>query len=174
MWLAGADGGVFALGEAPFLGSAGNLNLVEPIVAIASHPSGDGYWLVAADGGVFTYGTAAFWGSIPALGLAQLAQPITSIVATPTGNGYWLLAADGGVFAFGDATFAGSLPGALPPGFAAAVPYVSLIGFETNGYMIFSTDGVGSGAAFGVDDCCAVFPIQQDTVDIAGFIEPVP
>jgi hypothetical protein len=104
-WLVGADGGVFAFGGAPFLGSAASLRLVAPVVAMAPTPSGRGYWLVAADGGVFDYGDAGFFGS---RGGRRLNQPIVALLPTPSGRGYWLVAADGGVFAFGDARFEGA------------------------------------------------------------------
>ena len=105
-WLVGADGGVFAFGDAPFLGSTGGLRAqLSPIVGLAPTPTGAGYWLLAADGGVFSFGDASFFGST---GAVQLNRPIVGMAATPTGGGYWLTASDGGVFAFGDAAFFGS------------------------------------------------------------------
>jgi ELWxxDGT repeat protein len=101
-WLVGEDGGVFAFGSAPFLGSMGGVRLASPVVGMVA--SGRGYSLVAADGGVFTFGAARFFGS---LGGRALNAPITSM--SPSTAGYWLVAADGGVFTFGDARFRGSL-----------------------------------------------------------------
>ena len=62
-WLAGADGGIFAYGSAPFDGSLPGLGVAPtaPIIAMAAAPGG-GYWLLGADGGVFAFG-AAFYGS---------------------------------------------------------------------------------------------------------------
>ena len=107
-WLSGADGGVFAFGDAGFYGSTGTLQLHKPIVGIAGTPDGKGYWLVASDGGVFAFGDADFFGST---GSIQLTMPIVGIDSTPDGRGYWLVASDGGVFAFGDAGFFGSTAG---------------------------------------------------------------
>src|SRR5438309_805659 len=59
-WLAAADGGVFALGGAAFLGSTGAIRLNRPVVGMAATPTGRGYWLVASDGGVFSFGDAPF------------------------------------------------------------------------------------------------------------------
>ncbi len=107
-WLASADGGIFAFGNAGFFGSTGALHLNQPIVGMASTPNGRGYWLVASDGGIFAFGNAGFYGST---GSMQLNQPIVGMAATPDGKGYWLVASDGGIFAFGDAGFYGSTGG---------------------------------------------------------------
>jgi len=104
-WLVGADGGVFAFGDATFHGSVAGLNLNSPIVGIHSTADGQGYWEVAADGGVFAFGDAAFHGSVAGL---PLNSPIVGITPTADGHGYWEVAADGGVFNFGDATYQGA------------------------------------------------------------------
>src|SRR5258705_244953 len=43
-WLVGADGGVFAFGDAGFFGSAVGVGLSAPVVGVAASPSGCGYW----------------------------------------------------------------------------------------------------------------------------------
>ena len=133
-WLVAADGGVFALGDAAFLGSTGALVLNSPMVGMASTPSGNGYWLVAADGGVFAFGDARFLGSTAAM---TLNQPMVGIASTPTGGGYWLIAADGGIFAFGDARFLGST-GAT----TLSKPIVGVASTPTGrGYRLVAADG---------------------------------
>jgi hypothetical protein len=107
-WLASADGGVYAVGDAGYYGSLGALRLQGPIVAMAATPDGRGYWLAALDGGVFAFGDAPFLGS---MGAVPLNQPIVGMASTVDGGGYWLVASDGGVFAFGDAAFLGSMGG---------------------------------------------------------------
>src|SRR5207253_4946701 len=79
-WLAGADGGIFTFGDAPFAGSAGGLRLAGPVVSVAASPRGLGYWLVGADGGIFSYGDAGFAGS---LGGLRLAAPIVALAPRP-------------------------------------------------------------------------------------------
>jgi hypothetical protein len=134
VWLAAADGGVFASGGAGFFGSAGAIHLNQPIVGMAATPSGHGYWLVAADGGIFSYGDAVFYGST---GNLVLNQPIVGMAASPTGHGYWLVAADGGIFAFGDAIFHGST-GAMH----LNQPVVGMTATPTgNGYWLVAADG---------------------------------
>lgn len=133
-WILGADGGVFAFGNAEFWGSTGGMRLNAPIVGLAAAPSGAGYWLVASDGGVFTFGNAEFWGSTGGL---KLNSPIVGIAATPSGKGYWLVAEDGGVFAFGDAEFQGSTGGMkLNRPVLGMAPAAS-----GRGYWLYSGDG---------------------------------
>ncbi len=109
-WLVGADGGVFAVGGAPFDGSLPGFGVHPnaPIVGIAASPGG-GYWLAAANGAVYTIDPS----STPQYSVSSplgLAAPVVGIAAAP-GGGYWLVGADGGVFALGGAPFDGSLPG---------------------------------------------------------------
>ena len=133
-WLVAADGGIFAYGDASFLGSTGTMKLAKPVVGMASTPSGDGYWVVASDGGIFAYGDAPFAGSTGAL---QLNQPVVGLTPTPSGKGYWLVAADGGVFNFGDAVLYGSLGGTT-----LNSPIVGLAATTTGeGYWLFAADG---------------------------------
>ena len=133
-WLAAADGGVFAYGDAPFLGAMGGTKLAQPVVAIAPSPTGEGYRLAAADGGVFTFGDSQFFGS---MGGTALAQPIVGMAATPSGRGYVLVAKDGGVFAFGDATYEGGTAG-----LRLRAPIVGVAMTDTgHGYWLFGADG---------------------------------
>ena len=53
-WLVGADGGVFAFGDAVFWGGLAGVVLDAPVVGMVGSPGGGGYWLVGADGGVFS------------------------------------------------------------------------------------------------------------------------
>lgn len=81
-WLAQADGGVFAFGDAGFYGSLPALKITPtvPIVGMAATPDGRGYWLVGSDGGVFAFGDAPFLGSAPGVGFS--AAPFRSIAAS--------------------------------------------------------------------------------------------
>ena len=134
-WLVGADGGVFAYGDAVFYGSLGAVKLYGPIVGMAATPDGNGYWLVAADGGIFSFGDATFYGS---MGATHLVAGVTGMAATKDGKGYWLVAGDGGVFAFGDATFYGSLgqQKSLP----ASIEGMAMTP-DGNGYWMVGNDG---------------------------------
>ncbi len=138
-WLAGADGGVFAYGDAGFYGSAGGLRLNQPIVGVAATSTGRGYWLVASDGGVFAYGDAGFYGSA---GTLRLNAAVVGIAATPDGKGYWLVASDGGVFAYGDAGFYGSAAGEIPSGYTGMA-----VAGGGRGYWL--VNGAGQVATFG-------------------------
>jgi len=133
-WLVASDGGIFAFGDASFLGSTGAFQLNKPIVGMAATPTGRGYWLVASDGGIFAFGDAAFAGST---GGVRLNKPIVGMAATSSGQGYRLVASDGGVFAFGDATFGGSA-GEI----ALHRPIVGMAATATGaGYWLVASDG---------------------------------
>ncbi len=108
--LVGSDGGVFAFGGAPFLGSLPGMGVhVKDIVGMVPTSNDGGYWLAGADGGVFAFGNAPFLGSLPGIGVHV--HDIVGIVPTANDLGYFLVGRDGGVFAFGNAPFIGSLPG---------------------------------------------------------------
>ena len=131
--LTASDGGVFPYGSG-FHGSAGGLQLLQPIVASMSSGTGSGYWLVASDGGVFSYGDAEFLGSA---GGFRLNASIVAAANTRSGNGYWMVASDGGVFSFGDALFHGSTGG-----MRLNRPIVSVVATATgNGYWLVASDG---------------------------------
>jgi N-acetyl-anhydromuramyl-L-alanine amidase AmpD len=63
-WMAAADGGVFAFGDAGFYGGMAGKALNQPVVAIKPTGTGRGYWLVAGDGGLFNFGDAPFRGTV--------------------------------------------------------------------------------------------------------------
>jgi hypothetical protein len=169
-WLAGADGGLFAFGNAGYYGSLPALGIhVADVRTLVSTADGRGYWMVGADGGLFGFGDAAFHGSLPGLGVHV--GDIVGMVATADGQGYWMVGADGGVFAFGDAGFVGSLPG-------LAVHVGDIVGIvptaDGQGYWMVGADGgvfafgdagfVGSlpGLAVHTSDIVGITPTADD------------
>jgi len=132
--LAGADGGLFAYGNAAYDGSipADGVH-VDDIVGVAPTPDDRGYWMAGADGGVFAFGDAAFHGS---MGGRRLGAPIVAMAADPATGGYWLVASDGGVFAF-DAPFYGSMGGQH-----LASPVVGMAAAsDGGGFWLVASDG---------------------------------
>ncbi len=142
-WMAGADGGVFTIGDPAFSscpcatmlafhGSLGGQRLNAPVVGISGTRDGNGYWLVTADGGVFAFGDAGFYGSMAS---HHLNAPIVGMAPMYDDHGYWLVSADGGVFAFGDAIFYGSMAGQ-----PLNAPVVGILAFG-DGYYLAGQDG---------------------------------
>jgi len=76
--MTGADGGVFANGDAGFYGSTGNIHLIRPVVGMAATPDGKGYWFVESDDGAFDHGSAPFDGSPGAAGPTDVIGIATS------------------------------------------------------------------------------------------------
>jgi len=110
-WMVGSDGGVFAFGNAGYVGSLPGLGVhVNDIVAVVPTGDGRGHWMVGKDGGVFAFGDARYLGSLPGLGVHV--NDIVGVVPTHDNAGYWMVGKDGGAFAFGDASYVGSSPGA--------------------------------------------------------------
>jgi hypothetical protein len=128
-----SDGGVFAFGDARFVGSCPGIGGCAGVaVAVMSDASGNGYWLITSMGNVYAFGDANYFGA-PGHG------PVTSAVATPDGKGYWVLLSDGEVFPYGDAASFGSPSSA---NFSDADPATAI--FSTSdgaGYWVASVLG---------------------------------
>ena len=66
-WLLGADGGIFAFGDAPYEGSLPGIGFKASAVAILPTVSGDGYNVVTANGHAVAFGDAPQFGDIAGL-----------------------------------------------------------------------------------------------------------
>jgi hypothetical protein len=129
-----SDGGAFAYGAAPFVGSIGGKPLNKPVVGGDLAPDAAGLYEVASDGGIFCFGSAGFYGS---MGGKPLNQPVVGMAASPDKAGYWIVATDGGIFAFGSAGYFGSMGGRRlnqPIVGMATTP-------QGNGYWLVAADG---------------------------------
>jgi len=104
-WTVSSRGGISNFGNARFLGSTAGRRLLNPVVGIATTPSGNGYWLVTRGGGVYRFGDAKPYGSAAA---RHLLNPVVGITSTASGHGYWLVTRAGSVYNFGDAQPYGS------------------------------------------------------------------
>ena len=107
----GADGGVYAFGDAAFVGSLPGLHITpnRPVVGIAASPVGTGYWLVGADGGVFAFGDATYMGSGPSLDGLYPGDRAVGIQPTSYGAGYDVPTAAGYAYSFGWGTSVGAI-----------------------------------------------------------------
>jgi hypothetical protein len=63
-WIVTAEGGTYAFGGAPFLGSLGGIPLSAPILSGSSTPSGRGLYLLGQDGAVYAWGDAKYAGRL--------------------------------------------------------------------------------------------------------------
>ncbi len=69
--LTSANGGIYAFGDAGYMGSLPGLGVsVDDVVGMASTPDGGGYWLVSRTGGIYAFGDAGYMGSLPGLGVS--------------------------------------------------------------------------------------------------------
>jgi Tol biopolymer transport system component len=144
VYMVAQDGGVFAMGGAPFFGSTANLKLNSPVRSIVPDPDGAGYWLIAGDGGVFSY-NADFKQSTANL---KLNKPIVGMVAY--GDAYLQVAADGGIFNFAkNLDFFGSLGGqTLPAPIVSVAAFGSTVVLPTPTITTTSLPGGSQGAAY--------------------------
>jgi hypothetical protein len=133
-FLVGADGGVFAFGDAKFAGSCPQIGSCSGVaVSVMPDASGQGYWLVTKTGNVYSFGNAIDYGAP-----GQQSAPVTSAVRTPDGGGYWILLGDGAVLAYGDAR---TYPGTAGT-FNALNPATAIVATsDGGGYWVMSANG---------------------------------
>ena len=133
-FMVGADGGVFAFGDAKFEGSCPGIGGCSgAAVTVMPDASGNGYWLVTVTGHVYAFGDATTFGAP-----ATPSAPVTSATRTPDGKGYWILLANGVVGAFGDAASLGG-PGGQTGGLNPATAIFSTS--DGGGYWVSSAAG---------------------------------
>jgi hypothetical protein len=136
-WMVGADGNVYAFGDAQYLGSAGG-RLVpnETAVDIEPTPDFNGYWILANSGRVFAYGSATKQSGGPTSFPLPNGERFTSISARP-GGGYWTFTDRGRVFAHGSAPHKGDMAGKPLNG-----PVLGSVATPTgDGYFMVASDG---------------------------------
>ncbi len=134
-FMVGADGGVFAFGDAAFEGSCPGIvgGCAGAAVAVMPDATGNGYWVVTATGHVYTFGDANYYG-----GPGPQAVPVTSAVATPDGRGYWILFSNGVIAGYGDAGNFGSPAGV----FGGVNPATAIVATsDGQGYWVASANG---------------------------------
>jgi hypothetical protein len=135
-WLSGADGGVFAFGDAAFYGAPTTGVAVTMLLAT---PDAKGYLALPANGdAALTEGDA----TVPpgrAAGPTTLDALVSGGAITSDAQGLWEVSTDGGIYTFGDAQFFGSLPGL---GIAPAAPIVGMTRTpDGGGYWLVGADG---------------------------------
>ena len=141
-WIAASDGGVFAEGNAPFLGSMGGQPLSAPIVGIAANPLRTGYYLVGADGAVYAY-NAPYHGGVNNAGsgggtVLIPGNRIVGMAVDPANGGYDLVDNQGHIYAFGGAPYFDVISYA-----SSANEQIASISFSPsgNGFYALTKDG---------------------------------
>jgi hypothetical protein len=133
-FMVGADGGVFAFGDAKFEGSCPGIGGCSgAAVAVMPDASGDGYWVVTATGHVYSFGDATYFGAP-----GPQSVPVTSAVRTPDGGGYWILFSNGAVAAYGDAGSLGGPLGGISPRNPTNAIFATATG---HGYWVTTANG---------------------------------
>ncbi len=155
LWLVGADGGVFALGEAMFAGSLGGSPPASAVVDVATTPTGAGYLFIGADGTVTAFGDAM------AMGDADVDGDVAGLALTPTGMGYYAVSNTGDVAAVGDAEAMGGVTN-----LTLNAPIVDIAPTPTgDGYWLVAADGgifaFGDASFFG---SAAELPLNQPVI----------
>lgn len=136
-FLVGADGGVFAFGDARFEGSCPGIGgCSSGVSSVMTDASGDGYWVVTYTGNVYAFGDATNYGD-PAAYLPYATQ-VPSAVRTASGSGYWILFSDGEVYTYGDAAYLGSPFGQIEFSNPASAIFATSDG---GGYWIVTANG---------------------------------
>ena len=104
-WMLGADGRVFAFGDAVRYGEA-TIGADIKAVDLEPTPARLGYWIVDSNGVVHTFGDAKPFGNADPRTFGA-GETISSLSSSPTGRGYWIFTSRGRVMPFGDARFFG-------------------------------------------------------------------
>jgi len=147
-WLESGDGGVFAFGQAPFLGSATQECSLE-CYGFAATPDGKGYWIADHSSASDPSATNLYgFGIATDVHIPNTESP-GSVASTPSGKGGWILYDhSGSVVPFGDANWYGD-GSALTHCCEFWVPFGSSINYFTGiastpdgrGYWLVGTDG---------------------------------
>jgi hypothetical protein len=155
-WLLGADGAVYAFGDAASLGdasaalaaasmaSAGTGAPAVKAVDLESTPSGRGYWALDSRGRVHPFGDAGHFGDAGPFGESgplgesgPFGEGPASLSATPSGAGYWIFTNRGRALAFGDARSLGDMTGTTLNG-----PVLDSVATPSGrGYYMVASDG---------------------------------
>ena len=129
-WMLGADGSVYAFGNAP--NSARARSPMATAMAFAA--DGSGYWIVDAHGQRRTRSAPCTAGGHPAL---HAASASARSPRRPAGNGYWLFTNRGRAFPYGDAHSYGDMSQHALNG-----PIVASVATPTgHGYYMVGSDG---------------------------------
>jgi hypothetical protein len=134
-FMVGQDGGVFAFGDAKFVGSCVSIGgCGSRAIAVMPDQTGNGYWLVTQWGRVQTFGDAINYGSP-----GRRSVVMTSAAATGNGAGYWILTQRGAVYHYGDAANHGQLQSGQSRGYDIATAVFRTA--DSKGYWIAMAAG---------------------------------